>query len=217
VRERASRTLRAMTTLAPASASVIRPASRADHATIAEMFTRAFRDDPIGRWIDPDAARLRASYSLYVERFWAPSGEITVLDDGVAAACWTPPHAVHTGLLDQLRVLPALARVAGRGLPRVLSALAAFERNHPHEPHWYLPHIGVDPAAQGRGLGSELLEHMLERLDRDGSAAYLDATSERSLRLYERHGFVVTAEERMPKGGPPFWRMWRSSASVAAT
>lgn len=28
-------------------------------------------------------------------------------------------------------------------------------------------------------------------------------------RVYERHGFEVTEEFRLPKGGPPLWRMWR--------
>jgi len=32
---------------------------------------------------------------------------------------------------------------------------------------------------------------MLSRVDRDGAPAYLEATSERNARLYERHGFEV--------------------------
>jgi len=37
---------------------------------------------------------------------------------------------------------------------------------------------------------------------------YLDATSERNKRLYERHGFEAEAEYA-PEGGPPLWPMWR--------
>ncbi len=41
---------------------------------------------------------------------------------------------------------------------------ALFEQmggSHPAEPHWYLPFIGVDPAWQGAGYGSELMKHAL--------------------------------------------------------
>ena len=38
--------------------------------------------------------------------------------------------------------------------------------------------------------------------------AYLEATSEQNRRLYERHGFVATAELRLPDG-PSLWAMWR--------
>ena len=38
---------------------------------------------------------------------------------------------------------------------------------HPTEPHWYLPLIGVDVTKQGRGYGSALLRHALDRCDRD--------------------------------------------------
>jgi ribosomal protein S18 acetylase RimI-like enzyme len=69
--------------------------------------------------------------------------------------------------------------------------------------------IGVDPTGQGRGLGSALISHTLARADAEEMPAYLDATSERSVPLYERHGFEVTEEFHLPKGGPPLWRMWR--------
>ena len=77
---------------------------------------------------------------------------------------------------------------------------------HPTEPHWYLPLIGVDVSKRGRGYGSTLLRHALERCDRDGLPAYLEATSPRSKPLYERHGFE---ELGMIQEGssPPLWPM----------
>lgn len=50
---------------------------------------------------------------------------------------------------------------------------------------------------------------MLERLDREGAAASLDATSPDSKRLYERYGFEATGE--YGPGGPSLWSMWRES------
>jgi GNAT superfamily N-acetyltransferase len=90
-----------------------------------------------------------------------------------------------------------------------MSATGLMEKDHPHEPHWYLNLIGVEPSAQGHGGGSALLAHTLERCDAEGLPAYLDSNTERSIPLYQRHGFEVTEEVRLPRGGPPFWRMWR--------
>jgi GNAT superfamily N-acetyltransferase len=79
---------------------------------------------------------------------------------------------------------------------------------HLTEPHWYLPLIGVDVTKQGRGYGSALLRHALERCDRDGLPAYLEAKSALNKPLYERQGFeelgVIQAGS-----SPPMWPMQR--------
>lgn len=65
--------------------------------------------------------------------------------------------------------------------------------------------MGVLPSMQGRGLGSALMRPTLDRCDREGLPAYLEASSERSTALYERLGFRVTRELRI--GGSPSLRL----------
>ena len=52
---------------------------------------------------------------------------------------------------------------------------------------------------------------VLERADRAGHPAYLEATSARNKALYERHGFHAAAPFAVA-GGPPMWPMWRDPA-----
>jgi len=100
-----------------------------------------------------------------------------------------------------------------RSAPRFLRLLALVESKHPGErPHWYLPALGVEPRSQGRGLGSRLMFPVLERCDLQGLPAYLEASSPRNRALYERHGFEVSEELRLPGDGPPLWLMWREPA-----
>lgn len=172
------------------------------------ILARALGDDPVSRWIVREH-RMEAAFTFYARRLWLPHEAVYEVGGGQAVACWLPPGTAHMSFFEQLRLFPGLARTAGRDLPRLLSATTLMERNHPHEPHWFLNMMGVDPAVQGRGLGSALLAHTLARCDEEGSPAYLEATTERSRALYERHGFEVTEEVGLPKGGPPFWRMWR--------
>jgi GNAT superfamily N-acetyltransferase len=136
-------------------------------------------------------------------------GVVSVADDAAGAALWLAPGRWPLAPSEQLRVLPTELRVFGRWPRRGIGGLRALDRHHPSEPHWYLDYIGVHPHAQGRGSGSALLAPMLARCDAEGAPAYLNAGSPRSRELYRRRGFEVTAELRLPFGGPPLWRMWR--------
>ena len=102
-----------------------------------------------------------------------------------------------------------MLRVFGRGLARAQRGLAVMEEGHPRTPHYYLDSLGVEPGVAGEGIGSALMEPVLERCDAERMPAYLNAGSARSRDLYLRHGFEVTEEFRLPDGGPPLWRMWR--------
>lgn len=51
---------------------------------------------------------------------------------------------------------------------------------------------------------------VLERCDREGLPAYLEASSARNRALYLRHGFEVVEEVHLPADGPPVWLMWRN-------
>ncbi len=91
--------------------------------------------------------------------------------------------------------------------PKLGELLLLFEQMagfHPHEPHWYIPLIGVDPVFQGRGYGTELMRHGLLACDRAQQPAYLEATCPANRPLYERHGFRVLGEIRSGDSPPMF-------------
>ena len=132
-----------------------------------------------------------------------------MLDEPLGGAVWVAPGRWPVPLREQLPVMPTLLRVFGRHPWRALAGANAVERGHPSDPHWYLDYIGVASGGRNRGAGSALLRPMLERCDAERMPAYLNAGTQESRRLYERHGFHATAEIRLPFGGPSLWRMWR--------
>ena len=71
----------------------------------------------------------------------------------------------------------------------MFSMFEQMDALHPQASHWHLPLIGVDPAHQGKGIGSSLLSHVLNLCDALKISTYLEATSPRNASLYERHGF----------------------------
>lgn len=193
----------------------VRPADRSDVPRMAAALGAAFDGDPPLRWLLPDDRRrpalledyFRSLLPLYMER-----GRVWTSDEVPCGAVWVAPGGWPFAGRDQLRAAPTILRVFGRWPLRGVTGQWAAERGHPHEPHWFLDYIGVDPDAHGRGAGGALLAAMLDSPELDGSPAYLNAGSPRSRELYRRHGFEVTEEYRLPLGGSPLWRMWRPAS-----
>ncbi len=89
-----------------------------------------------------------------------------------------------------------------------MEVLEQMEYHQPDEPHWHLPLIGVDPAKQGSGYGSQLLQHTLDEIDRRGEIAYLENTNPVNTPLYERYGFELMGIIQTD-GTPPLFPMIR--------
>jgi ribosomal protein S18 acetylase RimI-like enzyme len=75
-----------------------------------------------------------------------------------------------------------------------IAVIEAMDAAHPRFPHWYLPWFGVDATAQGRGLGSQLMNKCLEIVDASQLPAYLETPNPRNISFYERHGFEVMSD-----------------------
>jgi len=72
-------------------------------------------------------------------------------------------------LVAKLKLLPLFLTLCGFGRMRRGGTLSdAMERAHPQEPHFYLYFLAVDPALQGMGLGSRILDATLKRIDEMG-------------------------------------------------
>ena len=105
--------------------------------------------------------------------------------------------------------------VAEPARSEVRSILEQMGAAHPHEPHWHLAFIGVDPVCHGQGIGAALLRHALETIDQKGLHAYLESSNPRNLPLYQRHGFEVIREIRVGTAPPviPMLRVPREQSS----
>ncbi|MEE6261503.1 GNAT family N-acetyltransferase [Plantactinospora sonchi] len=99
--------------------------------------------------------------------------------------------------------------------PRMALVSELTRRRHPRrEPHWYLQQMVVVPTWRGHGLGGAMLRHQLELVDTAGLGAYLEASSARNRKLYERHGFRAHGDPiRLPEDGPAIQPMWRPPAA----
>jgi ribosomal protein S18 acetylase RimI-like enzyme len=192
---------------------VIRPARPAEAEGVAAAMARAFADDPaLGFLLGPGRREERLTRFFSAElRVVAFPHEIVWTTDGLlGGAIWAKPGHWRVPVAASVRETPDMIGVFGRRLGLALWTRLRMERLHRGKPEsYYLAAIGLDPAQQGRGIGSALMQPMLDRMDAEGVPAYLEASSTRSRALYERHGFETTGEIELPRGGPSIWPMWR--------
>jgi len=186
---------------------------------VGRMLARSFAADPIFTFVEPDesprlafleefmAALARRSHRLSTAYVTQPALRGVSLWKSPELRRLSPEQLRMTGLDRVCEWLspPAMAR-----FDAIFEAIdEALERASP-EPVWYLGVLGVDPEWQGRGLGSRLMQPILERADAEGVAVTLETGQPRNLPLYARHGFEVTREvPPVESGAPAVWTMKR--------
>ncbi|GHH90295.1 GNAT family N-acetyltransferase [Streptomyces capillispiralis] len=204
----------------------IRTAGDGDRELIVRLLDEAFQDDPVSGWVFPGEQYRRTTHHRLMAAFTdivLAEGRVDVTEDGSACALWLSVPADDgghgaeradgegadgEGARDdgpaQLRraVDPENERVELIG--RLTAGIHPAGRDHE-----YLWMIGVVPGRQGEGLGTALIGSALDRCDREGRAAYLEASSARSRLLYERLGFEAAGEPLLLPDGPHMWPMWR--------
>jgi len=182
----------------------VRTATAGEVDRVVGPIVMGFAADPLLRFFFPDPAAYLDAFPQLVRAVAAPAfehGSAQCVETFVAGALWLPPgvepdNASIGALLERAIEPDRLRTVFG-----VVQEKANF---HPHEPHWYLHMIGVDPRHQGQGHGSALLSYALERIDAEHLPAYLESTNLANVPLYERHGFEVVATVEVDPAPPVF-------------
>ena len=171
----------------------IRTATATDAERCLATLTLAFGGDPPCRWAWPDPQQYLEAFPRFARAFGGGAidhGTAHYYEGFFGAALWLPPGAAPDEE-SLVKVIEDTVNDERKGA--MFSMFEQMDAVHPREAHWHLPLIGVDPAHQGKGIGSALLSHVLNVCDGQRVSAYLEATSPRNVPLYERHGFEAVA------------------------
>jgi GNAT superfamily N-acetyltransferase len=199
---------------------VLAPAHR---ATAARALSAALIDDPLWRALGPRsrlhrravldlvhrAALLRAlrwgGPSYVALRDGAPVGAAATFDAGG----WPPP--AWSTLLD----LPALLLAGPRHVWRAMRVDGVLKRAHPRGRQVYLQLLGVRPEAQRGGVGSALLERVLERARERSLPVYLETMNPANPQFYAGHGFAIVGERTLARGVTAWLMRWPGDRRAA--
>ena len=177
-----------------------------------DVLARAFADDPAWTWLFPDAERrrrilpwlFRIGFDVTTADVWATAGDVR------GAARWLPPGRPPMRVGPTLRALVTTPFRLGTATGPFLAygrAVEALRAETMPGAHWYLAGIGVDPAAQRRGVGGALLRPGIDAAAEAGLPAVLLTNSPDNLGFYAAHGFEVVREGETPESGPHAWAM----------
>jgi GNAT superfamily N-acetyltransferase len=178
----------------------IRSARQDEMPQTVACIVAAFITDPIGRFAWPSPHQYLEGMAETARAFGGASfehGTADVTADFCGAGLWLPP-----GIHPNGEALEQVFRDTAKPehLDDLLATFEKMDEWHPEEKHWYLPLVGVEPNAQGRGLGGALMRHATTRADANGVLAYLESSNPRNISLYERHGFEVMGRIQIGAG-----------------
>ena len=167
----------------------VRVMTAADATPAIDTIVLAFAADPMARWSWPQSHQYLTALPKLAQALGGKGfaqGAAYCTEDYVGVALCLPPgvRADEEALAEitQNTVSPSIR-------DDMVAVFEQMAKYHPHEPHWFLPFIAVDPAHQGKGHGDALMTYALERCDRDRASAYLESSNPRNISLYRRHGF----------------------------
>ena len=166
-------------------------ATKAHKGRVIEIIVNAFKDNQSVNYIvKQDEKRLQRITTLVEYSFFQGSefGEVFISEDQNATCILVYPHLKKTTWQTILWDLKLICKVIG--LKKVKAALqreSQLKSNYPNTPYAHLWYIGVDPFYQQKGIGSKLLQ---EVIDHCGSLPiYLETSVLSNLAWYEKHGF----------------------------
>ena len=185
---------------------------------------KAFENDPVLTYLISDNREFRKqSLTWLMCKLIAYSTRFnhvytTQKLEGISA--WIPPETNFSNPFQLLKMVWSLqlytlpTKIRWTRLGRCLKLLWAVEHAQQQDmdncPHWYLGIMMVDPTAQGRGIGSHLLQPILQQASHEGIACYLVTFTKQAVRFYQKHGFEIVQSQKISLHAPPFWTMKRN-------
>lgn len=173
-------------------------AQLSDRETIVNILSSSFDENKSVNYIVPQTAsrkkRLRAlmEYSFDYCRLF---GEVYLSEDRNACALVVLPDQKKASMKSILLDVKLILSCVGiNNINKALTREKSINAVHPKEDFYYLWFVGVDPAQQGRGVGSKLLNEILQRSRELRRPVYLETSTKRNLPWYTKHGFKTFAE-----------------------
>lgn len=173
-------------------------ASHSDKKTVVSILTESFATNKsVNYIIKQDAKRMHRIRKLmeysFDYCFWF--GEVLFSEDKKACALIIFPDIKRTTLKSFIADIKLIVGCTGfSNVGKAMRRESTINKIHPKQSFVYLWFIGVSPAEQNKGAGSNLLMEILEKSKAEGRPVILETSTERNLPWYLKHGFAIYKE-----------------------
>lgn len=122
-------------------------------------------------------------------------GDVFLSDDKKACALVLYPDKRKTSIKSVLLDIKLILSCVGlKNIKKTLDRESKIKKIQPKELMYYLWFIGVDPQYQNTGIGSKLLDELIEDSRRKKRAIYLETSTLKNLPWYQKLGFQIYNE-----------------------
>lgn len=195
----------------------VRRAELAEAEAVTRVFARAAVDEVVTAWImdgHPEVAeQFRTEHAPKMIERALTEDEVWVAgtgDDIWAVSLWQTLTSPDRAAAEAAQTAELAKALPLQPIRRMAALTAILTETHPHDyPYRYLQMIVTLPEYRGKGAGYAIVSERAKAATADGLPAYLEASTERSARLYQRCGFEISGNLiPLPEGGPTLRPMW---------
>ena len=177
-----------------------------------DLLGLAYQDNPLMFYFFGEDQQVRRRTNELLLRLRLASMQppaLAIRDAGelIGVCGFDPPGGSNMSPDDMRQIFEALSAISVDGPKKAMDMLADWDTRRPAEPHWNLGPVGVDPARQGSGVGTALVQAFCDKMDRERAVAFLETDLESSANLYLKFGFETTAQTTV--FDVPMWFMTR--------
>jgi ribosomal protein S18 acetylase RimI-like enzyme len=173
-------------------------AQHIDRATIVDILVNSFRDNKSVNYIiqqdSKKELRLRRlmEYSHDVCKL---SGDVLITEDKSGCALIIKPDKKKTSLKAILLDIKFVNNCLGlSNVKKAMNRESKIKSYHPDGLIYYLWFIGVDPAKQGKGIGSSLLKEVIAEGQKENRIICLETSTLKNIPWYQAFGFTIYQE-----------------------
>ena len=119
-------------------------------------------------------------------------GDIFLTDDRKGCALIVMPDKKKTTFKSiMLDAKLTLSVIGLSNIKRAMNRESRINKLHPEVPFYYLWFIGVDPAEQNKGIGTKLLNDVINEARSKHRPIYLETSTLKNIPWYEKFGFMI--------------------------
>ena len=177
----------------------MRQAKYEEKNLIIDILTQSFESNQSVNYIIPqDQKRMKRIRTLmdYSFEVCYLFGKVFISEDKKACALIVYPDKKKTTLKSiSLDVKLATRCVGVKNIKKTLAREALIQKIQPKETMTYLWFIGVYLAEQNKGIGSLLLQEIIQQSIQNNRPIYLETSTIKNLPWYSKFGFQVYSEQ----------------------
>lgn len=173
-------------------------ASYSDKSFVLDILTKSFdTNKSVNYIVKQDKKRVQRVRALmdYSFEICYLFGEVFLSDNKRACALILYPDKKKTTLKSILLDIKLILSCVGlSNVKKALTRESKIKKIQPKEPMYYIWFIGVDPVYQNSGIGTELLNEVIEDSSRKKRPIYLETSTTKNLPWYKKFGFDIYNE-----------------------